>query len=115
MQAAFAQTANPGEEDMFAGLDDDGDMFAAAARSAAPAAAQRDVRIGDQRPSDSTADQGEAGTIRPTAARSGHAAPAESAAEVDYSTWPAKELKRFLTERGEVCGLPSVRWTSPAI
>ena len=97
---------------MFADLDADDDMFAAAARpdSAAevPAASERIQQDGDQRPAGGATEHGGASNTQPGPSIAGHAAPAEPSADVDYSTWPVKELKRFLTERGEVCSLSSV-------
>ncbi len=113
LQAAFVKAANTGGEDIFADLDADDDIFAAAARpdgtAERPAASERDHRNGDQRPAGGAAEHGGVSTSQPAPSATGHAGTAEPAAEVDYSTWPVKELKRFLTERGEVGSPASVR------
>ncbi len=112
VQAAFVSAAKPGAGDMFADSDDDVDDMFATARAAlgatgnAAAATNGDARASDQRGGDPGAEHAEPGTGQPSARESGHAASEQPAAAVDYSSWPVKELKRFLTERGEVMRAP---------
>lgn len=93
---SFCLPAVPADEDMFASDDEKKEgkqgvpvqQAAAAAEAAAQPAAP--------------ATAAQAGAPPPAAAPKPAAAAA--ADETDYSSWPVKELRRFLTERGVVSG-----------
>ncbi len=109
MQAAFVSAAKPGAGDMFADSDDDVDDMFATARAAlgatepAGAATNGDAHATDERGGNpGGAEHAQPGAGEPPARESGHAASEQPAAAVDYSSWPVKELKRFLAERGQV-------------
>ena len=109
LQAAFDKAAKPGAGDMFADSDDDVDDMFASARAAlsatehAAVASNGNAHATDERGGDPGAEHAEPGASQPPAWEPGHAASEQPAVAVDYSSWPVKELKRFLTERGEVC------------
>lgn len=81
------------------GDDDDDDMFASDDEKPAkrPAAAAAD----DERPAKRPAPAAPASGAS-AAAGDAPAAAAPARAPVDYASWPVKELRRFLTERGQV-------------
>ena len=95
---------------MFADSDDEDDMFATARAALSAqdhaAATNGDVNAGSGQRADNPAEHAQPSTSQPPDRDPGRAAAAsQPAVDVDYSSWPVKELKRFLTERGEV--LPS--------
>ena len=90
---------------MFADSDEEDDMFAtarAALRAKEHATATDDDGRNVARRTENGADHAEPSTSQPPGREPRATASAQPVADVDYSSWPVKELKRFLTERGEV-------------